>query len=126
MRTQLLIYAVMNARLKFLRILFGNLRRKIISVPHLSKASVFRLHYILIGRNRLSGQKQCKIAPFVRLFHPIALISFQKLETHAFCTRLKGLYQHGTSRHVRTQNIMWMIRLRVNYLFNLCPVHQFI
>ena len=126
MRAQFLINAIVDARVKLLRILSADLRRKIVGVAHLFQTAVWRLHHILVSGNRLSRQKQGEIPLLVCLLHPITLIPVQKLQAHTLRTRLESLHQHGGARHMRTENLVRIIRLRVYDLLYFRPVHQFI
>ena len=91
MRSQLLINRIMNAGVKLFRVLFCNLRFKIIGVFHLFQRAVFIFHDIFIGKKHFSRNHRRKIARFINAFHLIALIPCFRLDTHLFRLREKSL-----------------------------------
>ena len=101
MRTQFLIYRIMDACVKLLGIFLRDLRLKIVGVFHLLQCTVFKFGNIFIGKSCFAGD-QCRKIPFlIHTFHLIALIARLRLYTHLLRSGDKSLYQNVITAYMR-------------------------
>ena len=121
--TQLLIDGIADAVFKLFLFLLGELHRIGVRIVMLHLVSVAVPVDQRIGWNFLSWKQHSEKSRLILANHLGLFSVADRMYGCTGCAREKRLNQNTILRYTRSQDVSWMILLRIDHSFNLCPIH---